>query len=131
MIKKVSNIWNWKKSWVSIMQYTFSKISQCASYESPLKMMYKSGKIQIHISFQYISFILCYSLFQYYLNPYFIRASQIALVVKNPPVKAGRHKRHRFNAWIRKIPWWRAQQPTLVFLPGKPHGQRSLAGCRP
>ena len=27
-----------------------------------------------------------------------------------------------------KIPWGRAQQPTLVLLPGESHGQRSLAG---
>ena len=26
-------------------------------------------------------------------------------------------------------PWRRQWQPTPVFLPGKPHGQRSLAGC--
>ena len=30
-----------------------------------------------------------------------------------------------------KIPWRRAWQPTPVFLPGKSHGQRSLAGCSP
>ena len=30
--------------------------------------------------------------------------------------------------WIRKIPWRRKWQPTPVFLPGKSHGQRSLAG---
>ena len=28
-----------------------------------------------------------------------------------------------------KIPWWRAWQPTPVFLPGESHGQRSLVGC--
>ena len=28
------------------------------------------------------------------------------------------------------MPWRRAWQPTPVFLPGKSHGQRSLAGCR-
>ena len=27
--------------------------------------------------------------------------------------------RHRFNPWIRKIPWRRKCQPTPVFLPGK------------
>ena len=32
-----------------------------------------------------------------------------------------------FNPWIRKILWRRAWQPTPVFLPGKFHGQRSLA----
>ena len=26
-------------------------------------------------------------------------------------------------------PWGRKWQPTLVFLPGESHGQRSLAGC--
>ena len=28
-------------------------------------------------------------------------------------------------------PWRRQWQPTPVFLPGKPHGQRSLAGYSP
>jgi len=41
----------------------------------------------------------------------------------------GRHKRCRFNPWVRKIPLRRAWQPTPVFLPGESHGQRSLAGC--
>ena len=27
-------------------------------------------------------------------------------------------KRPRFNPWVRKIPWRRDWQPTLVFLPG-------------
>ena len=30
-----------------------------------------------------------------------------------------------------EIPWRRKWQPTLVFLSGKPHGQRSLAGYSP
>ena len=33
-----------------------------------------------------------------------------------------------FDPWIRKIPWRRKWQPTPVFLPGKSHGPRSLAG---
>ena len=32
----------------------------------------------------------------------------------------------RSNRWIRKMPWQRESQPTLIFLPGEPHGQRSL-----
>ena len=47
-------------------------------------------------------------------------------VVKNLPANA-RHKRNRFNPWVRKIPWRRKWQPTPIFLPGKFHGQRSLA----
>ena len=40
-------------------------------------------------------------------------------------------KRHKFDLWVRKIPWRRAWQPTPVFLPGEPHGQRSLEGYSP
>ena len=29
--------------------------------------------------------------------------------------------------WVRKIRWRRKWQPTAVFLPGEPHGQRNLA----
>ena len=35
------------------------------------------------------------------------------------------------DPWIRKIPWRRKWQFTPVFLPGKPHGQRNLAGYSP
>ena len=37
-------------------------------------------------------------------------------------------RRHGFDPWVEKIPWIRKWQPTPVFLPGKTHGQRSLAG---
>ena len=36
--------------------------------------------------------------------------------------------RPRFSPWVGKIPWRRERLPTLVFLPGEFHGQRSLAG---
>ena len=52
----------------------------------------------------------------------------MAPVVKKPPANAGRLKRRGFDPWVEKIPRRRAQQPTLVFLPGESHGQRSLAG---
>ena len=37
-------------------------------------------------------------------------------------------RRHRFNPWVRKIPWSRKWHPTPLFLPGEFHGQRSLVG---
>ena len=40
-------------------------------------------------------------------------------------------RRLRFDRWVGRIPWRRKWQPTLVFLSGKSHGQRSLAGCSP
>ena len=40
-------------------------------------------------------------------------------------------RRHRFHPWVGKVPWRRKLQPTPVFLPGKPHGPRSLVGYSP
>ena len=40
-------------------------------------------------------------------------------------------RRHRFQHWVRKIPWRRKWLPTLVFLLGKSHGRRSLEGYSP
>ena len=41
-------------------------------------------------------------------------------MVKNPC----QCRRHGFDPCVRKIPWSRNWQPTLVFLPGKSYGQR-------
>ena len=38
---------------------------------------------------------------------------------------------HGFDLWVGKISWRRKWQPTAVFLPGKSHRQRSLAGYSP
>ena len=40
-------------------------------------------------------------------------------------------RRPGFNPWVRKIPWRRKWQPTLVLLPGTSHEQRSLVGYSP
>ena len=40
-------------------------------------------------------------------------------------------RRRRFDPRVGKIPWRRQWQPTPVFLPGKSHGQRRLAGHSP
>ena len=47
-------------------------------------------------------------------------------MVKNVPANA-EDLRLESDHWVGKIPWRRAWQATLVFLPGRPHGQRSLA----
>ena len=58
-------------------------------------------------------------------------ASQVVLVVKNPPTNAEDFKRHGFDPCVGKIPWRMAWQPIPVFLPGESHGQRSLEGYSP
>ena len=61
------------------------------------------------------------------------RASQVVEWLKKQKKKkksiclCRKHKRLRFNPWVGKIPWSRKWQPAPVFLPGKFHGQRSLA----
>ena len=50
---------------------------------------------------------------------------------KEPACQYKRQKRGGFDPWVRKIPWRRKWQPTPVFLLGKSHGQRSLAGYSP
>ena len=53
--------------------------------------------------------------------------SQAPQVVKN----CLQCRRPGFDPWVGKIPWRREGQPTLVFLPGESHGQRSLVGYSP
>ena len=40
-------------------------------------------------------------------------------VGKESTCQCRRHRRPRFNPWVRKIPWRWKWQPTLVFFPGK------------
>ena len=47
---------------------------------------------------------------------------------KQSSCQCRRCRRHGFNPQVRKVPWRRKWQLTPVFLPGKPHGQRSLVG---
>ena len=52
-------------------------------------------------------------------------------MVKNLPAKAGNTKDVSSIPGVGKIPWRRAWEPTLVFLSGKSHGQRSLVSYSP
>ena len=49
-------------------------------------------------------------------------------MVKNRPANVRNAGDRDFHSRVRKIPWRRKWQPTPVSLPGKWHGQRSLAG---
>ena len=50
---------------------------------------------------------------------------------KESTCQCKRCKRLGFDLWVVKIPWRRKWQPTLVFLPGTFHGQKSLEGYTP
>ena len=59
-----------------------------------------------------------------------IKASKVALVVKNLSANA-RDMRHRFDSWVRKIPWRKACQPTPAGMFRETHQQRSLSSYGP
>ena len=42
-----------------------------------------------------------------------------------------RLRRHKFDPWVRKMPWRRKWQPTPGFSPGESHVQRTLEDCSP
>ena len=50
---------------------------------------------------------------------------------KESTCQCRRHRRHGFDPWIGKISYRGKWQPTLVFLLGKVHVQRSLVGYNP
>ena len=48
----------------------------------------------------------------------------VAKTLNHPPAT----QETQVDPWAVKIPWSRKWPPTPVFLPGEPHGQRSLVG---
>ena len=50
---------------------------------------------------------------------------------KEPTCQYRRHKKRKFDPWVRKILWKSKWQPTPVFLSGESHARRSLKGYSP
>ena len=62
--------------------------------------------------------------------------SEVYIVLRLPWWLSGKEftcqcRRCGLDPWVGKVPWRRKWQPTPVFLPGKPHGLRSLVGGSP
>ena len=74
--------------------------------------------------------VACKSLLKYWMTQ-----PQLASLWERMVKKKKRRRRRRihlqFDPCVRRIPWKQKWQPTPVFLPGKSHGQRSLACCSP
>ena len=62
------------------------------------------------------------------LIPPVFQGFPVALVVKKLPASAGGIRDVGSILGLRRLLWRRKCQPTPVFLPGKPHAQRSLVG---
>ena len=65
------------------------------------------------------------------LNSSLLNGLPLWLSGKESICNSGDAGRLGFDPWVGNIPWRRKWQPTPVFLPGKYHGQRSLAGYSP
>ena len=77
------------------------------------------------------SYILSFTWWIFIGTCYVLKASQVAVVIKNRSANKGDNKIRGFDPWIGKTPWRRKWQPTPVFLPGKSYGQKSSAGYSP
>ena len=66
----------------------------------------------------------------YYMNQGLIRSISMEGFPGGSAVKESscQSRRCRFDPWVRKKPWRRTWEPTPVFLSGKSHEQRSVAG---
>ena len=85
------------------------------------------GKLDNHVNQRYANLIRCH----FYSKIIITRGIPGGASGKEHTCQCRRCKRHKFNPWVRKIPWRRVWQPTLVLLPGECHRQRSLAGYGP
>ena len=64
------------------------------------------------------------------ISQYLVTMAGWPLVVKNLPANVG-DIRDTGSILVGKIPWRRKREPTPISLPGKSHGQCSLAGYSP
>ena len=77
---------------------------------------------------QFHPFMLAVLFSLHLLNrPAFFWASQVG-GGKESASQCRKCKRHRFDPWVRKIPWSRKWQAVPVFLPGKFHWQEEPGG---
>ena len=105
---------------------TFLQLGTCRSSQmpQPLRSLYAQSLSCDLPEWKGIRKTTCIYTYNWGL-PWWIRWWRIYLQCRRP----------RFNPWVKKIPWRRKWLPTLVFLPGESHGQRSLVcysprGCK-
>ena len=108
--------WQIKPAWQSVDSWKLN--------DEPVNITVLLYKIFLLKTFllKYRFFLIEVQLIQYF---------QDGAIGKEPTCQCRRHKRHRFNPWVGKIPWRKSWQPTPVFLPGEFHGQRKLVGYGP
>ena len=110
---------------------TTTKLWKFQGYSTPIHYTYIHIYILFLISCYIILNIVPCTYSRFLLVIYFILDSVYIglpqwLNGKESACQCRKHRRHRFDSWVGKIPWRRKWQPMPVFLPEKAHGQRRL-----
>ena len=81
-----------------------ARTNQCSKAATSQSM----GQTLHNLLYRLLHFICIFIVLDRYLPIYecmhIYGASQVVLVLENPPASAGRYKRHGFDPWVRKIP---------------------------
>ena len=91
----------------------------------PLKMLFFRDSSLMYTAFFDLSSLSGYWL-SFWTQP--DKCIKICSIILNSTCQ---WRKLKFSPWVRKIPWRRKWQYTSIFLPGKSHGQRNLAGYSP
>ena len=133
-----SSGWSWKYTFENLQHLGDKMVKSSCSphpgphHEAPHCFMYRCKETHTQIQFFFTIRIVLQLAFEDFPCKYMhIWASQVALVVKNPPANASDLRDLCSIPESGRFPWRRAWQPTRVVLPGKSHGLRNLAGYSP
>ena len=105
--------------------------------KSGLYLMLRFPLSVIPLSISFIDPFSVYVLFQTPCHFVFLQLARAFLGFtygasgKEPASQCRRYKRHEFYPWVRKIPWRRKWQPTLIVWPKESQRRRSLTGYSP
>ena len=105
-----------------------SGLGECPAFPSLLTASIMSGV-------EFCLMFFCSIVLDRVVFPFRLQYSALGLPrwfsTQEPGCQCRRHRRCRFNPWVRKTPWRRKWQPTPGFFPGESHGQRNLVGYSP
>jgi len=94
-----------------------SKYILISCLQSPPMVILEPKKIKSVTPFTFSNPSVSFNIltFKYYMYAYFPGGA----CGKESTCQCRRHKRHRFDPWVREIPWRRSRQSTPVFLSGE------------
>ena len=117
MRKTRTQTWQCREKWekIEVFKYIFKLLNQNKLSMFPDLYIYESQHILFNIYVTFTGFLFCF----------------VFVVIWKIKIHYCICRRPGFDSWVKKISWRREWLPTLVFLPGEFHGQRSLVSYSP